>query len=193
MAAARDISREMDSLSRQVTPQERGPSPLMPPTLPFATRSVSPGPSAGPPSPRGEAIEELAPPRIPIGQRQRSGSGASSSSRGMDFPAPPLGARTISAAAFKRGPTRTLTAEGEVRKRTLPPSPYPTHRLNSTGSVSHQRDAAPQNTDETTNPPSSFTDGSNPEHGQDQERDVRQSMDVPPSYRSVESHNGYDS
>jgi len=186
----------MDSLSRQVTPVERGPSPLMPPTLPFANRSVSPGSPVRPPSPRASMNEELVPPRIPLGQRQRSNSGASSNSlTTRDFPAPPPGVRTISAAAFKRGPNKSTSPEAELRKRTLPSSPYPTHRLNSTGSIGQQRDNAPQNTspNEITNPPSSFMEGSNSDHAHEQqERDARLSTDVPPSYRSIDGHAGYD-
>jgi len=184
MAAAQEISREMDSLSRPA-PQERAPSPLVPPTLPFANRSVSPGPS----SPRVATGEDLVPPRIAIGQRPRSGSGTSSTSnitRGMEFPTPP-GARTISAAAFKRAPNRSPNSEGEVRKRTLPSSPYPPYRLNSTSSLG-QREMASQIGDQGPSqpPPSSYEDDqAGPRN------DVRQSMDVPPSYKSVDDHATY--
>jgi len=181
LAAAREITREMDSLPRPA-PQERVPSPLVPPALPFANRSVSPGP----PSPRGSVGEDLVPPRIPLGERSRSGSGGSLSSpitRGMDFPSPPAG-RTISAAAFKtqRGSNRPPNAD-ELRKRTLPSSPYPPHRLNSTSSIPAQED--------NTNPPPTSFNGATQENETEGRSAVRQSMDVPPSYKSVDDHNGY--
>jgi len=154
--AARDIAREIDlqlsspsgGLSPSPTQQSfqpppntspvrplsigRAPSPLVPPQAPYSqARSVSPSPNtynAPPDSPRGTGPGGAAspmpseafatPPEYP-------GSPPTSTPTSAGIAG--VGARTISAAAFKRGGGRAL-----------PASPYPAARLGGHGPTSSQ-------------------------------------------------------
>jgi len=152
----------------------RDTSPLLPPSVPFAQRSVSPRPTVDTSTPYSEA-----PPRSPVAPASPRFSsstpqtqspvinfppGRSSSpfrppeySRGSPMnkssssinvlPPVPHGARTISAAAFRRGPQRMTSGTSDpgnagngpgiadttplTLKKKLPSSPYPAQRERS--------------------------------------------------------------
>ena len=171
-AAAREVAREMDSLQfsppgplpssqQQQTYQQhsgslqstrplsigRSPSPLSPPTAPFAQpRSVSPNPGVGSlTSPRAESprvggamgspmlsdASYATPPEYPVPSSSSSVSVATASTGG--------GPRMISAAAFKRA-GRSGSDADMTKKRPLPSSPYPVRTASSGPAYSSSQD-----------------------------------------------------